>query len=200
MPLVPPRPLRPRKTTIHRPWVKVSQQVGSALCRSVVPLQCLLLLNVPSKLTRSIAGEGAGAAGRGYAAGSSTVASLLPLPPRLLFARCFIFKAAWRVRSPAKMLWWRPARPPPRAVEAHAARPRSGESARSRRSQEKLHGSTRSEQLFSSLPRSLFLNNISLVGGLGFIIIIVIILNVIFVVVAPAAAPVNLSHSLSASF
>lgn len=85
---------------------------------------------------------------------------------------------------------------------AHAARPRSGESARSRRSQEeKLHGSTRSDHrsLFSSLSRSLFLNNISLVGGLGFIIIIVIIiLSVIFVVVvAAAAAPVNLSPSLS---
>lgn len=37
MPLVPPRPLRPRKTTIHRPWVQVSQQVGSEPRRSVVP-------------------------------------------------------------------------------------------------------------------------------------------------------------------
>lgn len=95
------------------------------------------------------------------------------------------------------MLRRRPARPRPWAAAPHAARPRSGESARSRRSQERLHGSTRSDRLFGSLPRSLFLNNISLVGGLGFIIIIVIIiLSVIFVVVAAAAAaPVNLSPS-----
>ncbi|XP_053838834.1 translation initiation factor IF-2-like isoform X2 [Vidua macroura] len=48
-------------------------------------------------------------------------------------------------------------------------------------------------------PSLALLNNISLVGGLGFIIIIVIIiLSVIFVVVAAAAAaPVNLSPSAS---
>lgn len=52
----------------------------SAPRRSVVPVQRLLLLNVPSKLTWSIAGEGAGVAGKEYAAGSSTVASLLTTP------------------------------------------------------------------------------------------------------------------------
>lgn len=30
MPLVPPRPLRPRKTTIHRPWVRVSEPLRRA--------------------------------------------------------------------------------------------------------------------------------------------------------------------------
>ncbi|RLW04850.1 hypothetical protein DV515_00005614 [Chloebia gouldiae] len=49
-------------------------------------------------------------------------------------------------------------------------------------------------------PSLALLNNISLVGGLGFIIIIVIIiLSVIFVVVAAAAAPVNLSPSAATS-
>lgn len=60
MPLVPPRPLRPRKTI--RGCRSLSR---SAPRRSVVPLQRPLLLNVPSKLTRSIAGEGAGGGGQG---------------------------------------------------------------------------------------------------------------------------------------
>ncbi|XP_054686859.1 uncharacterized protein LOC129208334 isoform X2 [Grus americana] len=41
--------------------------------------------------------------------------------------------------------------PPPRAAAPHAARPRSEELARSRRSQEKLHGSTRGRQMQKSL-------------------------------------------------
>ncbi|XP_029874667.1 translation initiation factor IF-2-like isoform X5 [Aquila chrysaetos chrysaetos] len=59
-------------------------------------------------------------------------------------------QAARRVRSPARMLRRRPARPAPRAAVPHAARPRSGESARSRRSQEKLHGSTRKKSNFKN--------------------------------------------------
>lgn len=81
MPLVPPRPLRPRKTI--RGCRSLSR---SAPRRSAVPLQRPLPLSVPSKLTRSMAGEGAGGAG------SSAVTSLLPPPSvPLIFGEMLLF-------------------------------------------------------------------------------------------------------------
>lgn len=117
-----------------------------------------------------------------------------------------------RRRQPPRRRGW-PPEPRSGAVSFEAQRrgccggarrgPAAGtRSAGSRRSQERLHGSTRSDRLFCSLPRSLFLNKISLAGGLGFIIVVIVImiLSVIFVVVvAAAAAPVNLSPSLPLS-
>lgn len=129
MPLVPPRPLRPRKTTIHRPWVQVSQQVGSAPRRSVVPLQRPPLLNVPSKLTRSIAGEGAGGGGEGgrgwqlHSCESSSPPPLAPHtfpPPRLLLsARCFYFQSSAEGPESGEDAAAVPGAAPPRRGQRH---------------------------------------------------------------------------------
>lgn len=150
MPLVPPRPLRPRKTI--RGCRSLSR---SAPRRSVVPLQRPLLLNVPSKLTRSIAGEGAGGGGHGVRGWQLHGCESSPPTVPLIISEMLLFSKQ-RGGSGVRRGCGGGARGPRRGQGSARCAARSGEAARSRRSQEKLHGSTRSDQLFGSLPRLLF--------------------------------------------
>lgn len=191
MPLVPPRPLRPRKTI--RGCRSLSR---SASRRSVVPLQRPLLLNMPSKLTRSIAGEGAGGGGQGVRGWQLHCRKSSPPTVPFIISEMVLFPKQRRGSGVRRGCGGGGRGPPPRAghrtlrgaERGSGAIPAiPGEAAR-------IHSVRPALRLAPSLA---LLNNISLVGGLGFIIIIVIIiLSVIFVVAAAAAAPVNLSPSL----